>query len=257
MRNRVAEPVERGSAILPSVRRLPPVLLFDLDDTILAFSAPVDASWQRACAEYLAQRDSGLATQALRDAIDRAAHDFWSDAARAEAGRMDFEKSRREVVAASFDALGVEDALGACALADRYGELRERDIEPFPGAIETLGELRSRGVRLGLVTNGAAPAQRAKIDRFALAPLFDAILVEGEWGEGKPARSIFDAALDRLDAQPEDAWMVGDNLLADIHGAAQVGICTVWNDFARTGLPATAPATPDRIVTAIRELLAP
>ena len=49
---------------------------------------------------------------------------------------------------------------------------------------------------------------------------------------GKPSASYFEAALDALDADPEHAWMVGDDVDADIGGAAALGMHTI---LVRTG----------------------
>jgi ribonucleotide monophosphatase NagD (HAD superfamily) len=49
---------------------------------------------------------------------------------------------------------------------------------------------------------------------------------------GKPSASYFEAALEALDADPEHAWMVGDDIDADIGGAAALGMHTI---LVRTG----------------------
>jgi HAD superfamily hydrolase (TIGR01458 family) len=49
---------------------------------------------------------------------------------------------------------------------------------------------------------------------------------------GKPSASYFEAALEALDADPENAWMVGDDIDADIGGAAALGMHTI---LVRTG----------------------
>ncbi len=49
---------------------------------------------------------------------------------------------------------------------------------------------------------------------------------------GKPSPSYFTAALEALDADPDRAWMVGDDLESDIAGAHAMGINTV---LVRTG----------------------
>jgi HAD superfamily hydrolase (TIGR01458 family) len=49
---------------------------------------------------------------------------------------------------------------------------------------------------------------------------------------GKPSASYFEAALEALDADPERAWMVGDDIDADIGGAAALGMHTI---LVRTG----------------------
>ena len=116
-------------------------------------------------------------------------------------------------------------------------------------------ELRTFAMSLtGLVTNGHPTFQRRKLERFDLARHFDAILIEGEWGVGKPDPSIFREALSRMNARPESAWMVGDNLEADIAGAQAVGMTAVWIDHAGEGAPTTAQ--PNRIVRKLADLLA-
>ena len=120
---------------------------------------------------------------------------------------------------------------------------------------ETLHTLRARGHRLALLTNGGALFQREKIVRFALAPLFDAIFVEGELGFGKPDPRVFARALRALGAEPHEALMTGNDLRSDIAGAKSAGIRAVWVYHARAGVPERAPARPDRVVGAIAELL--
>jgi putative hydrolase of the HAD superfamily len=125
----------------------------------------------------------------------------------------------------------------------------------FPGARETLVALRARGHRLALLTNGGALFQREKIVRFALAPLFDAVFVEGELGFGKPDPRVFERALRALGAAPHDALMTGNDLRSDVLGAKRAGVAAAWVDHARSGVPADAPARPDRVVRLIAELL--
>ena len=105
------------------------------------------------------------------------------------------------------------------------------------------------------MTNGGAAGQRAKIERYDLEPLFDYILIEGEFGVGKPDRRVFEHVLERLDVAPRDAWMVGDKLDFDIATPKLLGMHTVWIDVKRTGLTADAPAHPDRVIRSIAELL--
>jgi putative hydrolase of the HAD superfamily len=115
--------------------------------------------------------------------------------------------------------------------------------------------LRARGVKLALITNGEGREQRRKIERFELAPLFDCVIVEGEFGKGKPEPEVYHHALAMLGAAPHEAWMVGDNLEWEVAVPKQLGIYTVWVDFAATGLPANAPAQPDRIIHNLAELV--
>src|SRR5262245_32036550 len=73
---------------------------------------------------------------------------------------------------------------------------------------------------------------------------------------GKPSPAFFGAALDALDADPELAWMVGDDLDADIAGAKSCGLSTI---LVRTGKFRdesldTALVKPDAIVDSIGDV---
>jgi putative hydrolase of the HAD superfamily len=47
------------------------------------------------------------------------------------------------------------------ALADAYNALHDEELSLFPDAHETLDRLKELGVKLALITNGAAEPQRA------------------------------------------------------------------------------------------------
>jgi len=70
---------------------------------------------------------------------------------------------------------------------------------------------------------------------------------------GKPRPTLFRAALSRLGVAAPEAAMVGDSLLADIQGARDLGLRTVW--LAPPGAAPDAVA-PDLTIRAFRELLA-
>src|SRR5690606_1177231 len=129
-------------------------------------------------------------------------------------------------------------------IAAFYTELRDAAYAPFPGALEALARLRARAPALGLVTNGAAEMQRAKIERFGLAAWFDVIAIEGEVGAGKPDPRHFGHALAALDADPAATLMAGDNYQCDVMGALALGMHAVWIDRARRVAPPIAGAAP-------------
>jgi HAD superfamily hydrolase (TIGR01458 family) len=72
---------------------------------------------------------------------------------------------------------------------------------------------------------------------------------------GKPSASYFEAALAALDADPENTWMVGDDVDADIGGAAALGMRTI---LVRTGKfrdgAAAWSASPDVVLDSIADV---
>lgn len=237
-----------------STSDIPQAIIFDLDDTILNDSGHVEPCWQEACREAAA-RLNGLDPAALRAAIKREADWFWSDTGRHRQGRLDLRAASAGVVARALAGLGIEVPPGfARTISDYYRDLREERLCPVEGAIETIEWFRSRGVRLGMATNGSAAGQRAKIERFALAPYFDRIIVEGEFGMGKPHREVYEALFASLRAAPEKTWSVGDNLEWDVGAPQSLGAYGIWVDVRHGGLPEGSPVRPDRVVYSVREL---
>ena len=170
-------------------------------------------------------------------------------------------EARVEIVEGTFRSLRARAPGLTCEVARQFGErfhcVRDADVEFFPGALETLDELRSRGVRLALITNGQAEAQRGKIEKFDLARRFEHIQIEGELGFGKPDERAYRHALTALNVSPAQCWIVGDNLEWEVAAPQRIGIYAVWLDSRRVGLPAGSTVRPDRTVRLISELLEP
>ncbi len=233
---------------------LPEAILFDLDDTIVSSGSLTEKLWRELCDKH-APRIHGADKQLLLENIYKAGNWYWSDDERHRTGRLDLVKARREVVALAFSYLGIHETDIAYEIADSYTITKEKKTALFPDAIKTLQYFRNQGLKTALLTNGSSEFQRNKIERFRLAQYFDYILVEGEFGAGKPDRAVFEHVLNRLDTIPENAWMIGDDLNRDIGGAQAVGIFSVWVDWKNEGLPETASIYPDRTVVAISELV--
>ena len=233
--------------------RAPSAILLDLDDTILNDSGSVDESWRHACASHadrLAPFDAAVVLAAIR----KTSKWYWDDPDRHREGRLRLETARREVVRLALRDLGVDDQALADGIGDAYSHRRDLGMAVLPDAIETVRWLRESGRRLALLTNGAGQAQRKKIERFEIAGLFDAILVEGELGFGKPDERVYRRALKALDVGPADAWMVGDNLEFDVAAPQRLGLSGIWIDVQGRGLPDGSRVKPDYIVRSLVEL---
>jgi FMN phosphatase YigB (HAD superfamily) len=91
-----------------------------------------------------------------------------------------------------------------------------------------LDRLRGR-VKLGLCSNFShAPTARALLEASGLDQRLDAIVISHEHGLRKPRAEIFESTLAALGVGADEAIHVGDNLDADVAGAAAVGLRTVW-----------------------------
>ena len=122
---------------------------------------------------------------------------------------------------------GYPNRLFAAHLAAVFREERLASQELFPETETVLHDLRST-YKLAILTNGAPDLQRKKIERSGLAHYFDAIVVSGEVGVGKPQPAVFNAVLGQLAIPAHATLMVGDSLERDMLGAAQSGLKGVW-----------------------------
>jgi putative hydrolase of the HAD superfamily len=211
-------------------------VLLDLDDTILDNAAGLEAAWTTIARE-IATRLGDVGADAIGAQFRASSDWFWSDDERHRWGRLDMPGARRAVLGHLLESLGRPSPALADELTALYCRLRDQALMPFEGALDALARLRERTPALGLVTNGAAAAQRAKIERFDLARFFDVIAVEGEVGVGKPDARVFAHATGVLGAAPERALMAGDNYECDVLGALGAGLHAVWIDRRRSWAP--------------------
>jgi putative hydrolase of the HAD superfamily len=232
---------------------LPSALLVDLDDTVVDDTGTVINCWMQACRAYASELDAATSDQLFAQ-VDRVRQWYWSDPDRHRRGRLDMLNARREIAGIALMNMGIEDAGLAAKIGADYHARRDAEMTLIAGAVETLRWIRSEGCRLALVSNGGAVGQRDKIARFGLAEFFDAILIEGELGFGKPDERVYRLALAELNANASDTWMIGDNLEWDVAAPQRVSICGVWVDAAGGGVPDASPVRPDRIVRALSDL---
>ena len=123
-----------------------------------------------------------------------------------------------------------EDLVGGEApagdLARAYRETVNEALAPVAGVEAMLAALRRR-YHVGLLTNGPTVAQRAKLATLGWEDAFDAVVVTGELPAGKPDGAAFTALLDALGADPATTVYVGDEVAADVGGAAEAGLTVV------------------------------
>jgi putative hydrolase of the HAD superfamily len=236
------------------MRLLPDFLLLDLDDTILNFTATGDQCWESLCISFAPQLCQ-INPDQLLSAINQNREWFWSDMERHRNGRLDLQSARRQIVAMAFSQLRIDNHKISEELADSFTTMREELVQPFPGSMETLKILQDHDIRMGLITNGDAGFQRSKIRRFHLEQYFDFVLIESEFGVGKPDQRVFKYALEQLGAFPTQAWMIGDDLRFDICPARELGMNTVWVNHTKTGLPANSLVLPTWTIHSLVELL--
>lgn len=232
---------------------LPPVVILDLDDTIIDYTGSSAACWLTICQEVAPML--GVDGARLHASVMETRTWYWADLERNRIGRANPVEASRQIVTRAFEVLAVGDVSRAHALAEAYQDRRRDLVTIFPDSIKVIETLRARGHQLAMITNGATLVQRAKIERFDLARHFDYLLVEGEFGIGKPDERVYRHVLQTLDVEASDTVMVGDDLERDVAGPQRVGIAGVWVDRTGAGLPAGSTIRPDRVIRSLGALL--
>jgi HAD superfamily hydrolase (TIGR01662 family) len=123
-------------------------------------------------------------------------------------------------------------------------------------AVSTLETLKSRGYRLGMISNTSDDMNvQGIVDRWGLRPFFETIVTSAALGIRKPDARIFQEALDHFQVKPEGAAMVGDMLDTDVLGANQSGIYSIWIT-RRVQFPAEGEMAiqPQAVVTALHQI---
>ena len=237
---------------------LPKGILFDLDDTIISSGDRHQLVLDIAI-EFKDQLGP-LEPAELANEVESAFIKFWADEHLHKIWRFRLLDARVLIISDVFEKLRDRSPNLTPEFAEQFAKQFHNTREGahsrlIPGALETLDELKKRGVRLALITNGPATTQRAKVVRFNLEHRFEHIQIEGEVGFGKPEEQAYTHALAALRLEPKDTWMVGDNFEWEVVAPKRLGIRAIWNDLYKKGLPANPKVIPDRIVHSISEIM--
>jgi pyrophosphatase PpaX len=143
-------------------------------------------------------------------------------------------------------------------MLETYRSFQRREFDtvlrPFPGAVETIGELARQGVPMAIVTSRYRESTLRGIDLCGLTDHISIIVTPEDVTHAKPHPEPVLCALDRLGAEAREAVFVGDSP-HDIAAGRAAGTWTaaaLWGPFPRSVLEAERP---DFLLSAQHELL--
>ena len=215
---------------------LPPFILFDLDDTLFDHRRATHIALQAVHAEHAADLSFDAFAQEHARVLEVYHQRFLN-------GELSLDEARAARMIEAFATFGRKISVGqSLAIADIYRREHRGNRALVAGARELLDALHGQA-RLGLISNNAVAEQFDKLRTLNIAHYFEAIVISEDVGVTKPDKRIFEIALERLGAKPDETVMVGDSLHADIRGARNAGIAAVWLNRATREKKDQSPAS--------------
>ena len=135
-------------------------------------------------------------------------------------------------------------------MSARFLELLPVKKNLFPHTREILDYLVEKKYALHLITNGFENTQMSKIDNSGLTHYFTHMITSEASNSLKPQAAIFEYAMNKAGASLPESIMIGDNLEADIQGALNAGMDSVFVNH----INAVSHIQPTYTVTHLREL---
>src|ERR671933_2042762 len=176
-----------------------PVVLFDLDGTLIDSGTMILASFRHATRAVLAR-------------------DFSDEVLLARVGGATLDEQMR-----TLDPTRVEDLVASYR---EHNEPLHEKLQPCAGVVDVLERLHEEGRRLGIVTAKRQVTVRLAFRVLPLSHLFDAVVASDDVERSKPYPDGILRALELLGARPEDAAYVGDSPF-DVEAAKRAGVHAV------------------------------
>ena len=147
------------------------------------------------------------------------------------------EVLRRGRLIDSFEKFNIEYSVQTIDdMADSYIEELPFDNHLFDGTLAILDYLTVR-YQLHIITNGFEEVQYKKLKNSGIFHYFSTITTSEEVGLKKPNPLVFNKALEKANAIPNQSVMIGDSFEADILGAKNIGMETIFYNYRNENVP--------------------
>jgi putative hydrolase of the HAD superfamily len=222
-------------------------VIFDWGGTLSVFAdVDMEDMWRLAARHLAPDREGELCARLVRVEADA-----W---ARIAVDQHSFTLA--QLLAEASAAVGLDIAAAVIEEAShRHLDAWTPHIRHDPDARDLLAALKTRGIKVGLLSNTHWPREFHEhfLDRDGLAAFIDARLYTSELPRSKPHPSAFLTSLEALGVgDPDRAIFVGDRPYDDIHGAKSAGLKAVLRSN-----PLVPPydVEPDATIVTLPELL--
>ena len=217
----------------------PKAVIFDTDNTLY----PYDPAHKEAsqAVEIKVEKQLGIKKEVFRSAFDEARKEIkirLGDVASSHSRLLYMQKTIEKLE------LGTR-ILTTLDLEQTYWRTFLNNSKLFPGVIDFIYLLKSKGIVTANITDLTAQIQFRKLVYFGLDELFDYVVTSEEAGRDKPDKRPFEVALEKLKIEPENIWMIGDNPHSDMVGAGNMGMIKIQKIHNGVKVIKTGAAKPD------------
>jgi len=233
-------------------------VLFDLGNTIMHSVDPDD--WpqvlrrgNQSLVEYLCESGLAIDCDTFASDFNRRLHEYY-----AERDIQMIETSTflvlKELLAEKGFTNASDDILRSAL--DQHYAVTQQNWQLEDDALACLETLKKEFIKLGIISNAGDDRDVTQLaEKFNILSYFEFVLTSAACGYRKPHKRIFELALENLNLLPEQVAMVGDKLDADIEGANQMGMYSIWIT-RRVKLPSGAELTfqPQATISALHNL---
>lgn len=208
-------------------------VIFDLDNTLYdydtAHMAALEALFQKTGRTFGLSRErfTALYQEAYRIQQDRSGAQSAASHNRLIRCQIMLEQTGRPISPAP-------------RMAEIYWSAFLAQMRLTPGTEACLSFLKEADYLVGVGTNMTADYQYVKLERLGLLRYVDFMVTSEEAGADKPDAKLFRLCVEKAGCSAGECVFVGDNLVHDVLGAKQAGLCPVWlcPDPGQAGAPA-------------------
>ncbi|WP_152392825.1 YjjG family noncanonical pyrimidine nucleotidase [Paenibacillus guangzhouensis] len=193
-------------------------LLFDVDDTLLDFSAA-----EREALRLLFEEQNIPFNNEIEANYRKINQGLWKDFEEGKVNRDEVVNTRFTILFKSYD-----QEVDGILLEKSYRTYLEQGNQLVNGAFQLITDLQNR-YDIYIVTNGVSKTQDTRLRASGLHPLFKDIFVSEDTGFHKPMKEFFDYVFARIpNFDVNQALIIGNSLSSDIKGGQIAGIYTCW-----------------------------
>ena len=204
-------------------------IFFDLDRTLWDFDAAAEVAFERIYEKYNLKELGIPSAHEFHEVYHPLNEKLWELYRANLITKDDLNRTR---FLKPLEHYGIHNVDLADHLSEDYVYWSPRIVRLVPGTMELLDYLKPK-YHLHLITNGFQEVQHTKLSGSGMEPYFETLTVSEEVGVKKPNPEIFQYALMKAGANPEESLMIGDEMDVDIDGARAAGMDQVFFNPSR------------------------